>query len=176
MLDLDWVTPQLAVGGRYPIQAAERLARELGIGHVVDLRVEECDDERVLCEHGIELLHLPTVDVTAVSQPMLDVGVEWVSRRLDRGRKVYVHCQHGIGRSALLVLCVLVARGARPLDAMAAAKRARRKVSPCPEQIEAFRAWVARRHADLELPSFDELASIAYSHLRVAHDDAAPAS
>ena len=171
MFDLDWITPLLAVGGRYPIQAAERLARELGVRHVVDLRIEACDDERVLREHGIELLHLPTADACAVSQEMLDTGVEWVGRHLDRGRRVYVHCEHGIGRSALLVLCVLVSRGERPLDALSLAKGARRKVSPSPEQLEAFRDWVARRGDRHDVPSFDALAAIAYGHLR---EDAAP--
>jgi rhodanese/phosphatase family protein len=169
-LNLDWVTPRLAVGGSFPTAAAEHLARVLGVRHVVDLRVEACDDERVLREHGIELLHLPTQDMCGVSLPMLDDGVAWVTDKLARGAKVYVHCEHGIGRSALLALCVLVAEGRPPLDALALAKRARRRVSPSPEQLEAFRAWLAAR-ADrtgerIAVPSFDALAWIAYAHLR----------
>src|SRR5512142_815655 len=65
-LDFDWVTPTLAVGARFAPSDAARLAREHEIRHVVDLRVEECDDERVLERHGIELLHLPTEDVCAI--------------------------------------------------------------------------------------------------------------
>lgn len=170
------MTPQLAVGGSYPASAAAHLARALGVRHVVDLRVETCDDERVLRRHGIELLHLPTRDTCAVSLPMLDDGVAWVGSRLARGEKVFVHCQHGIGRSALLVLCVLVARGDAPLRALERAKAARRKVSPSPEQLEAFRAWLAswraRTRSDLEIPTFDELAAIAYRHLREAAETA----
>ena len=59
-LDLSWVLPNLAVGGRLPVEAAEHLSRKLGIRRVVDLRVEDRDDEQLLEEHGIELLHLPT--------------------------------------------------------------------------------------------------------------------
>ncbi|GEJ58290.1 protein-tyrosine phosphatase family protein [Anaeromyxobacter diazotrophicus] len=169
-LDLDWVTPDLAVGGRLPLAAAGRLAREHGIHHVVDLRVEECDDEAVLRAHGIELLRLPTQDLMGVALPMLDDGVSWVGAKLDRGAKVLVHCQHGVGRSALLALCVLVARGDPPLAALARAKAARRRVSPSPGQLETYRAWLAtwraRTGQDLAIPSFDELAWIAYSHLR----------
>jgi protein-tyrosine phosphatase len=169
-LDLDWVTPLLALGGHYPTSAAEQLARELGVRYVVDLRVEACDDEGVLHRHGIELLYLPTEDGCAVSPAMLDEGVAWVADKLARRQRVYVHCQHGIGRSALLVLCVLVAEGEDPLVALQLAKGARRQVSPSPEQLEAFRAWLAGRRrragAPRSVPTFDELAWIAYSHLR----------
>ena len=49
---------------------------------------------------------------------MIDEGVQWVRSRLGAGRRVLIHCEHGIGRSALLALCVLVAGGIEPLDAM----------------------------------------------------------
>jgi protein-tyrosine phosphatase len=168
-LDLDWVTPALAVGGRYPLEAAGYLARELRVGAVVDLRVEDCDDERVLRAHGIELLHLPTEDGHAVPPRMLDDGVRWVGARLDRGARVLVHCQHGVGRSALLALCVLVERGERPMRALVIAKGARGQISPSPEQLEAYRAWLARRawpRGEVEIPAFQALALVVYPHLR----------
>jgi protein-tyrosine phosphatase len=115
-LNLDWVTPDLAVGGR------------------------------------------------------LDAGVQWVRHHLTRGQKVYIHCEHGIGRSALLALCVMVEMGQAPLDALVQAKRMRPRVSPSPEQFELFLSWLEERHKarfpPWSLPTFDELADIAYSHLR----------
>jgi hypothetical protein len=172
-LDLDWVTPQLAVGGRFPADAAEHLALALGVRHVVDLRIEDCDDEHALRRHGIELLHLPTHDACAVSMRALDDGVTWVTEKLGRGLRVLIHCEHGIGRSALLAVCVLVAGGDEPLQALARAKGARARVSPSPAQLEAFREWLARRPArggEPAVPSFDALAWIAYSHLREPGD------
>lgn len=169
-LNLDWVTPQLAVGGRFPTEAAEHLASQLGIRFVVDVRVEDRDDEHVLREHGITLLHLPTHDLRAVSSEMLRDGVEWVTKHLTRGHKVYIHCEHGVGRSATLALCVLVAMGDSPLEALTRAKRARWQVSPSPEQLEAFQQWAedwrARHRLSWELPTIQALAEIAYSHLR----------
>jgi protein-tyrosine phosphatase len=169
-LNLDWVTPELAVGGRFPLEAAEHLARGLCIRHIVDVRREACDDERVLRQHGITLLHLPTEDLCAISRHMLDQGVRWVHDHLSQGRKVYIHCEHGIGRSALLALCVLVDIGHAPLDALALAKRARPRVSPSPEQLETFMAWAEARRVERALPwrtpAFDEMVNIAYSHLR----------
>ena len=168
-LNLDWVTPQLAVGGRLPLGAAAHLAQRLSVSHVVDVRVEECDDEHVFRSHGIGFLHLPTLDTRAVSQRMLDDGVAWVSGRLDEGARVLVHCEHGIGRSVLLVLCVLVSRGDPPLRALERAKSVRPIVSPSPEQLGAFSAWAgrwaSRTGRRVEVPDFESMARIAYRHL-----------
>ncbi|MFL5310330.1 MAG: dual specificity protein phosphatase family protein [Myxococcales bacterium] len=162
-LDLSWATPQLAVGGRFPIEQVERLARELGITHVVDVRAECCDDEMVLRRHGLVLLKLPTQDRCAVSPDMLDEGVRWVGRQLRQGNKVYIHCEYGIGRSALLALCVLASFGLTPLEALSTLKRARWKVSPSPEQLQGFLDWVERHGG--AVPSLGALFEIAYAHL-----------
>lgn len=170
--NLDWITPVLAVGGSFPSDRAEHLARRHGVQAVVDLRVEACDDEAVLRRHGLVLLHLPTQDECAVSQPMLGDGVAFVNGHLDRGEKVLVHCEHGIGRSATLALCVLVSRGMTPLGALELAKSARAKVSPSPAQFEAWVAWLgawkAERGAEWAVPSFDAYCRIAYRHLHGA--------
>src|SRR5512138_57702 len=97
------------------MEAAARLAAEHGISRVVDVWVEACDDEAVLRTHGIRLLHLPTEDTGAIVPERIRQGVAFVNEGLDRGEKVLVHCQHGIGRSALLAVCVLVSRGDPPL-------------------------------------------------------------
>lgn len=184
MIDLHFVTSSLAVGACFPMEAAARLAREHGIRRVVDLRVEACDDEGVLRRHGMALLHLPTEDTRAVSQERLRDGVAFVSAGLDRGERALVHCQYGIGRSALLALCVLVDRGDAPLEAMERAKRARRVVSPSPAQLQAFAtfaaAWKAERGATWQVPDVRALGTIAWRHLRedgaVSADEARAAS
>ncbi len=164
--DLDWITPELAVGGRLSPELVETLASALDVRAVVDLRVEERDDPELLRRHGIDFLHLPTEDVCAVAQAHLDEGVAWIGAALDRGARVLVHCQHGIGRSALLACCVLVSRGRRPTEALDAAKRARARVSPSPAQLAALVEWCARWCARLgracPAETVDELARIAY--------------
>jgi protein-tyrosine phosphatase len=162
-MDLSWVTSRLAVGGYFDMEDAALLARDLGIDRVVDLRNECCDDEEILRRHGVVLLKLPTEDRCAVSQEKLDEGVAWVEAQLGAGRRVFIHCHHGIGRSALLALCVLVFRGEDPLQAMALLKRARRQASPSPEQLEAFRTWVSRRARAFPVPSLDALGRIAWA-------------
>jgi predicted protein tyrosine phosphatase len=173
VVDLHFIAPGLAVGSRFPMEAAAHLAAEHGISRVVDVRVEACDDEAVLRTHGIRLLHLPTEDTCAIVQERIRHGVEFVNEGLDRGEKVLVHCQHGIGRSALLAVCVLVSRGDPPLVALERAKRARPVVSPSPEQLRAVAAFAARvkaeRGAAWDVPTVKELGEIAWRHL--FHDE-----
>lgn len=164
MIDLDWLTPDLAIGGAFTSDAAEALAREHRIGGVVDLRAEACDEARALARHGLELLHLPTADHCAVAPDMLRAGVAFAARHLSARGRVLIHCQHGIGRSALLALCVLVDCGHEPLAALELAKSRRAKVSPSPAQYEAWATWLRGR--EIAPPSFDAFAAIAYRHLR----------
>lgn len=168
--NLSWITPDLALGGRFPAEAAADLLRRFRIRAVVDLRVEACDDEVELTRHGIAFLSLPTEDHGAVSQAMLDEGVAFVNRHLDRSERVLVHCEHGIGRSATLGLCVLVSRGHAPLAALELAKSQRPLVSPSPAQYHAWIGWLERwrgtRASAWTLPDFDAFKAIAYRHLR----------
>jgi protein-tyrosine phosphatase len=166
-LNFDWLTDALAVGGCFPIQAAARLVADHGISRVVDLRGEDCDEELSLARHGIRLLHLPTEDCRALSRDSLGRGVAWVRAALAGNQRVLIHCQHGIGRSALLAMCVLVDGGMAPLAAMKLAKDARAVVSPSPEQLRALLGFAAERRAGRRwsLPTFEELAAIAYRHL-----------
>jgi protein-tyrosine phosphatase len=100
---------------------------------------------------------------------MIRTGVDWIERAFEQGGRVLVHCQHGIGRSALLALCVLVERGSDPLGALTLVKAAREVVSPSPEQLEAFVVFAQgirqTRGAGWSLPSLDDLSRIAYRRL-----------
>ncbi len=168
--NLSWITGSLAVGGRFPSAGAEHLAAALEIRAVVDLRGEDRDDESLLIRHGITFLHLPTPDHGALSAGMLEDGVGFVGRHLDGGDRVLIHCEHGIGRSPTLALCVLVERGMEPLEALELAKCRRSLVSPSPAQYECWARWLAHfarvNHAGWEVPSFEAFKTIAYRHLR----------
>jgi protein-tyrosine phosphatase len=162
--NFDWVTPDLAVGGRFPCGAATRLACEHGVGAVIDLRSEACDDIEELKDCGLRFLHLPTPDMLGVSQPMLDAGVAFARDVQAEGRKLLIHCEHGIGRSATLALCVMVDRGLTPFEALAEAKDARHLISPSESQYRAWTSWIARRQPQAAIPTFHEFGMVAYRH------------
>jgi hypothetical protein len=164
-VDITFLLPELAMGGRVPDEGLERLARELSVRRIIDVR-EEPFDREALAPHGIELLHLPTPDHGAVAEALLWRGVLWASEGFERREKTLVMCEHGIGRSALVACCILVSLGYEPCEALALAKSVRAKVSPSPAQLEAFSRWSDAwcRSTGERTPrvAFDALARIAY--------------
>jgi len=161
--DIHWVADDVAVGGCFPIDRAPDLARDHAVGAVVDLRKEDRDDEERLRAAGIDFLHLPTPDLQAATAEMLEEGVRFTRAHTDAGRKVLIHCRHGIGRSALLALCVLVDRGLEPLDALRQAKDRRAAVSPSESQFRGWTKWLASRGK--QAPDYHAFGCIAYRHL-----------
>jgi len=161
--DLHWITEHLAVGGCFPMERAGELAARHGIRAIVDLRAEASDDAAELDAVGIDFLHLPTPDMEPATNEHLDRGLAFVRRHLDRGEPVLIHCQHGIGRSALLALCVLVDQGFAPLDALALAKERRESVSPSRSQYDGWASWLTARR--LAPPDYHSFGCIAYRHL-----------
>jgi hypothetical protein len=167
--NLSWITDHLAIGGRFPPERSEHLAQALHVRAVIDMRSEDCDDAAILERHGIAFLHLPTDDHGAVTSAMIEQGVGFARPHLQRGERVLVHCEHGIGRSATLALCIMVDSGFAPLDALALAKDQRALVSPSPAQYTGWTQWLARlrqaRGLTWEIPSFTAFKAIAYRHL-----------
>ncbi|MDB5828080.1 MAG: Dual specificity protein phosphatase [Variovorax sp.] len=161
-----WITDLLAVGGRFAPARAAELASAHGVAAVVDLREEEVDDESILQCHGIALLHLPTRDMCGVDAEHLDRGVRFTQGHLELKNRVLIHCEHGIGRSATLALCVMVHGGMAPLDALKLMKDRRAVVSPSQEQFASWCGWLTRHAADhcvdWDVPSFDAFQKIAY--------------
>jgi protein-tyrosine phosphatase len=166
--DFDWLLDDLAVGGPLPHPDTCAAARRCGFGAVIDVRLEARDRSAEFAAAGLPFLHLPTVDLGGVSAPMLDAGVGFARSAAASGRRLLIHCQHGIGRSALVALCVLVDRGEVPLLALRRSKDAREKISPSPPQYEAWAHWLRRRDPPVAVPSFDAFAEIAYRHLHGA--------
>jgi protein-tyrosine phosphatase len=162
--NLSWIQPDLAVGGSFPGDQASCLAKDHGVGAVIDLRDEACDEQHALQAHGLTFLHLPTPDMTGASQPMLDAAAGFARAARREGRRLLIHCEHGIGRSATAALCVLVDRGLSPLDALRLAKARRALISPSRSQYEAWVTWLAR-HGVRAAPTYHEFGVVAYRRL-----------
>ena len=56
----------------------------------------------------ITFLNIPSPDFQAVKDHLVDRGVEFVHSQISQGKRVYVHCNGGIGRSATVVVCYLM--------------------------------------------------------------------
>lgn len=161
--DFDWITEDLAIGGRCAMDQAEGLAREHGLGAVIDLRAEDRDDPEIWSRCGLVFLHLPTDDHAAIDPAMIDEGVAFARTARAMARRLLVHCEHGIGRSAMLVLCILTDRGVEPMAALRLTKQRRARVSPSPAQYEGWAAWLRlRAPGAFAPPSYAAFAEVAY--------------
>lgn len=146
-LNMSWITPQLAVGGRILEADIPRLAKA-GVTRVVDTRSEHMDDAAALERHGIELLYLPTVDTAPLTLDQLTRGAEWVDAQLNDGQRVLIHCEHGVGRSVLLAAAALVGRGMGAHEAMRLIQRRRWQAAPNHRQMRRLLEFEHRVHGD----------------------------
>ena len=156
VIDLHFVAPGLAVGARVPDEAAARLAREHGISAGRG-RARRGLRRRGTCSGAPRDPAPAPPDAGHPGDPAAHAPRRRrvrVRARSTRGERVLIHCQYGIGRSALLALCVLVARGARAARGASRARRTRGPwSSPSPEQLEAF---IALLRAAIVRPSAGE--------------------
>ena len=146
-VDLDFVTDSLAVGGALRSDDQIHALPGLGIGGVVDMRSESLDNVAELERLGICFLHLPTIDWHPPTQEALEVGAAWVLDEMANGKKVLVHCQHGIGRSVILAAAVLVKMGYRWQDALSLIKSKRWGAGPLADQIDALAEFASKQKA-----------------------------
>jgi protein-tyrosine phosphatase len=134
-LNMSWVTRELAVGGRVHPADIHRLALA-GVGAVVDTRAEHQDDAAALAAEGIALLPLPTPDTFPLSVAQLLEGATWVNAQIASGRRVLIHCEHGVGRSVLLTAAALVQRGMSARAAINLVQRRRWQAAPNHRQMQ----------------------------------------
>ncbi len=110
------ITPQLTLGA---IPLKSHLQNLLASGHSAVLSlIEPHESEPHLfgvpataedwSRENVIFLNLPNPDLTPVSARDIDQGVEFIQSQITNQRKVYVHCQAGIGRGATIVLCYLI--------------------------------------------------------------------
>jgi protein-tyrosine phosphatase len=149
-LNMSWITTHLAVGGRVHPEDIKALAAS-GVTHVVDTRAEYCDDAEALAKEHIELLYLPTADTKPLTIEQMFEGAQWVQERMKQGGRVLIHCEHGVGRSALLTCAVLVYNGMHAQEALQLVQQKRWQAAPNHRQVTRLRefesAVVASRNA-----------------------------
>jgi predicted protein tyrosine phosphatase len=155
--DIYWITAvgrgRLAVmprprGGDWLEDEIVHLKRS-GIGILVSMLTPEeetllaLEDEGDLARrHGLEFFShpIPDRDVPGSAQEMWALARS-LADQFRAGRQIAVHCRMGIGRSPLLLACILVSTGLPPDDAWEAIGEARGCVVP---DTAEQRDWLAR--------------------------------
>lgn len=110
---------------------------DLGVTAEIDLEKERQD-----VAPDVEVyLWLPVVDKTAPSMDQFTAGVTLMTDTVKRGKKVYVHCQYGHGRSPTMVAAYLIAQGKTVMEAIDTIKAARPEIHLENVQMQALEAY-----------------------------------
>ncbi|MHB9074482.1 MAG: protein-tyrosine phosphatase family protein [Desulfobaccales bacterium] len=108
---LNWVTNNLAVGHAPMSYADLDSLRRQGIQAIMNLCAEFCDLHWLESDAGFEVYFYPIPDEEAPDLQGLEKALDWLDECLYLGKKVLVHCRHGIGRTGTLVTAYLLRKG-----------------------------------------------------------------
>ncbi len=82
-----------------------------GIDAILNLCGEFCDLHEIEEKTGFEVYFLPIPDENAPDMEEMEKALDWLDEALYLGKKVLVHCRHGIGRTGTIVSAYLIRRG-----------------------------------------------------------------
>jgi hypothetical protein len=106
-----WVTPQLATGPAPMSYDHLECLKSEGIDAIMNLCAEYCDLHSIESHEGFEVYYLPVQDEEAPQLQALEDALSWLDEAIYLGKKVYVHCRHGIGRTGTVISAYLLRRG-----------------------------------------------------------------
>lgn len=135
---LTWVTDHLAVGPAPMSHLALDSLREQGVRAILNLCAEFTDLHDIEAASGFEVYHLPIPDEEAPDLAELEKALAWLDEAIYLGKKVLIHCRHGIGRTGTVLNAYLLRRGLGHLLAW-------RKLRGLRSQPANFRQWRAVR-------------------------------
>ncbi len=104
----DWIDEHVAVGALPSARFLRHLA-DSGISALVNLCVEYGGNERRLATLGITQLHLPTLDYHRPCADDIAQAVDFIKEQIEAGKKTYIHCKAGRGRSVTIAVGYIMA-------------------------------------------------------------------
>ena len=120
--------------------------RGQGIRQLVSL-TEETPSAEALAVAAIGQVHIPVRDFTAPTLEQMVEFVDVVSKSVERGESVGVHCTAGLGRSGTMAAAYLVSRGESAAEAINTVRRLRPGSIETEEQVAAVSLfeghWIA---------------------------------
>jgi atypical dual specificity phosphatase len=80
-------------------------------------------------KEGFSFSWLPTPDLSPVAKEHIEKGIAFLHKQISRGKKVYVHCNAGVARSATIVICYLIRYHRMAVDEAVAFVKAKRWIA-----------------------------------------------
>lgn len=109
--NLNWITSNLAVGAAPMSYEELDFLKAHGINAILNLCAEFCDLHQIEQGEGFEVYYLPVEDDSAPNMEGMEKALAWLDEAIYLGKKVLVHCRHGIGRTGTFVTAYLLRRG-----------------------------------------------------------------
>ncbi|WP_319543091.1 dual specificity protein phosphatase family protein [uncultured Pseudodesulfovibrio sp.] len=106
-----WVTDQLGVGHAPMSHPQLDAIHAQGVDAILNLCGEFCDLHDIEKDAGFEVHYLPLDDEEAPSLIELEKTLAWLDEAIYLGKKVLIHCRHGIGRTGTVLNAYLLRRG-----------------------------------------------------------------
>ncbi len=106
-----WITESIAVG--YAPMSYDELEtiKACGIDAIVNLCAEFSDLHDIETASGFEVYYLPIWDEDIPKMEDMEKALSWLDEAIYLGKKVLVHCRHGIGRTGTFVTSYMIRKG-----------------------------------------------------------------
>lgn len=137
---INWVTDSLGVGPAPMSYVQMDALKELGVGAILNLCAEFPDLPDIQREYGFDVFYLPVHDEEAPELAEMEKALAWLDEAIYLGKKTYIHCRHGIGRTGTLLNAYLLRRGLGHRAAYKKLKKLRSK----PESFDQW--WSIRKY------------------------------
>ncbi|WP_022669315.1 protein-tyrosine phosphatase family protein [Desulfospira joergensenii] len=106
-----WITDSLAVGHAPMSYAQLDTIKKKGIDAIVNLCAEFSDLHELESSSGFEVYYLPIWDEDVPGEEDMEKALAWLDEAIYLGKKVLIHCRHGIGRTGTFVTAYLIRKG-----------------------------------------------------------------
>lgn len=108
---LTWVTDHLAVGHAPMSYDDLDDLKAQGLDAIMNLCAEFCDLHEIEKASGFEVYYLPVFDEETPELQELEKALAWLDESIYLGKKILIHCRHGIGRTGTVLNAYLLRRG-----------------------------------------------------------------
>jgi hypothetical protein len=137
--DVDELLPGLLLGAGPSKRDCRRL-RKAGVTRVVDLRAE-ADSQSAAWGPDVTVVRVPVGDRDGLPPDQLERLSSSLNAWLREGHVVLIHCEGGMGRTAMAACALLIHRGYPLAEAYRIVRDCRPVVAPTDEQVQALIAY-----------------------------------